>query len=228
MTTTTDATTTEKGGWRVRLFGDKILVNQREQGDEETALAEPEFVPIQDALDPKLYDYVALFIGADYCPHCKNFAPTVKAAAPILEKDKRCKVLFLSNDRTREAYDASLRKNVGIDAVPYDLEKTRDVRDLFELDTIPALMVLKNADFQRHAPAVVTNARNTLVADPDVKNFPWVRDAPMTIMDRLIVRGRYGKWYELGHHVNPDFPEQIYMDEHAVRARAGLLNIVTW
>jgi len=46
--------------------------------------------------------------------------------------------------------------------------------------------------------------------------------------DRFIIRGKYGKWWELGHHVNPDFPDQLYMDEHAVRARAGLLNVVTW
>jgi len=221
----------EEKGWRITLFGTTIMVNQREQADVETAPAaapEPEFVPMQVALDPKLFDYVAVFIGADYCPHCKEFAPTVKAATPTLEQDKRCKVLFLSNDRTQDAFEASCKKNTGIDIVPYDLQKTRAVRDLFDLDTIPAFMILKNKDFQSPTPPVVSNARHTLVADPDARNFPWVSDAPMTFMDRFVIRGKYGKWYELGHHVNPDFPDQIYMDEHAVRARAGLLNVVTW
>jgi hypothetical protein len=46
--------------------------------------------------------------------------------------------------------------------------------------------------------------------------------------DRLFIRGKYGKWYELGHHSNPDKPADMYMDEHAVRARAGILNVITW
>jgi len=154
--------------------------------------------------DPAKYDYVAVFIGADYCPHCKAFAPTVKAAVSVLEQ-RKCKVLFLSNDRTEEAFQASCKKNVGIDVLPYNLEKTRAVRDLFELKTIPALMILKNQDFQKQYPTVVTNARSTLDADPEAKFFPWVSEEPMSFMDRFIIRGKYGNWWELGHHVNPDF-----------------------
>ena len=159
------------------------------------------------------------------------FAPTLKGSTPILEEKRRCKVIFLSNDRTEEAFRASCRKNVGIDVVPYDLDKTKAMRDLFDLKTIPALMILKNQDFEQRFPIVVTNGRNTLVADPEAERFPWVAkedENKISIIDRLIIRGKHGKWWELGHHVNPDFPDQIYMDEHAVRARAGLLNIFTW
>jgi len=191
--------------WRLTLLGKNIQLNQRVV-DEETGPAEgaPKLVPIERALDSELYDYIALFIGADYCPHCKAFAPTVKAAASILEQ-KKCKVLFLSNDRTQEAFQASCRKNAGIDVVPYDLDKTRLVRDLFDLTTIPALMILKNKDFGKLSPQVVTNARNTLVADPNAELFPWTREEHMSWKDRFIIRGKYGKWWELGHHINPDF-----------------------
>jgi len=219
----------DTGDWRRCLFGDSIQNNQQIHRDEE----EPkegaiELIPIQQALDSKKYDYIAVFIGADYCPHCKAFAPAVKDALPILEK-KRCKVLFVSNDRTKEAFQASCKKTSGMDVVPYNLDKTRVMRDLFDLQTIPALMILKNKDFKAKVPTVVTNARNVLVADPEAKQFPWEpKDGHMSAMDRFIIRGKYGKWWELGHHVNPDFPDQLYMDEHAVRARAGLLNVMTW
>ena len=225
-TTSTHSEVTHEGeDWRVNLLGEHIQVNQQAI-DEEANAPPPELVSVARAFNSR-YDYIAIFIGADYCPHCKAFAPTVKEAVPFLEQ-KRCKVVFLSNDRTEEAFQASCRKNIGIDVVPYDLEKTRALRDLFDLTTIPALMVLKNSNFKAVTPEVVTNARNALVADPKAENFPWVTEEPMSWVDRLIIRGKYGKWWELGHHVNPDFPDQIYMDEHAVRARAGLLNYVTW
>jgi thiol-disulfide isomerase/thioredoxin len=231
---------TQNHDWRIALFGDYIQVNDeardeeeappsppQDMDEEEAPPSPPKLVPSQQALTKEKYDYIAVFFGADYCPHCKEFAPTVKLSAPLLE-GKRCKVIFVSNDRTQEAFGASCKKNAGIDVMPYNLDKTRAMRDLFDLQTIPALMILKNSHFEATAPAVITNARHLLVADPNAKNFPWVEEGPMTFMDRFIIRGKYGKWWDLGHHINPDFPDQIYMDEHAVRARAGLLNIMTW
>lgn len=195
--------------WRVSLFGENIQTNQQLADDEELADEKPvNLVPIEEAFDAKKYEYIAVFIGANYCPHCKAFAPTVKAAVSAFE-ERKCKVVFLSNDRTEEDFRASCEKNLGIDVVPYNLEKTKGMRDMFELKTIPALMILKNENFQSALPTVVTNARNTLVADTECKFFPWVSDKPMTMMDRFIIRGKYGKWWELGHHINPDFRKFI-------------------
>jgi hypothetical protein len=53
--------------------------------------------------------------------------------------------------------------------------------------------------------------------------------APMSGWNRLIISGVHGKWYHLGHRsVSATFPETMYMDEHSVRIRAGLLNSITW
>lgn len=179
-------------------------------------------------------------------PCSRALAPKVVESAKILEVEKRCKVLFVSNDRDTEAFQTSVSKKTGIDVMPYNLERTKAMRDVFKLTTIPALMILKNDNLDRAAPTVITNARHAIEADPKAQNFPWAsihssssvnevgpnsgaaKAETMSLMDRLIIRGKYGKWWELGHHANPNKPQDMFMDEHAVRIRAGLLNIITW
>jgi hypothetical protein len=98
-------------------------------------------------------------------------------------------------------------------------------------------MILENNNFGADTPTVVTNARHKLAGDPLANNFPWTDDKRtdnshshdvVTAWDRLFIRGKYGRWWELGHHANPEKPDEMYMDDHAVRIRAGILNIITW
>lgn len=222
------------GDWRVTLFGDFIQRNPKDNDVE--AQTEAGLVSVDNAFPQNKYDYIAVFIGADYCPHCKEFAPTVNGSVSILEQ-KRVKTIFVSNDRTEEAFEASCKKNAGLDVMPYNLEKTAYMRELFGLKTIPALIILRNSNFSAKDPDVVTNARNALADDPHANHFPWVKEndlagkvktQSMTFMERLYPSGKYGKWWELGHHANPAKPAEIYMDEHAVRIRAGILNTITW
>ena len=162
--------TTKGGDWRVKLFGDNLRLNTSsptgdvEQGQEFTQTAS-----ILQALDG--YEYLALFFGANYCPFCKEFAPSVVAAAPAFEAHKT-KVIFVSNDRDEANYEASCMKVKGIDVMDYDLSKTAQMRDLFGLKTIPALMILQNKDFHKDEPFVVSNAREILELDPKLERFP--------------------------------------------------------
>lgn len=219
--------------WRNTLFGPYILQNPTGKKDD-TLL-----IPTETALDDSQYDYVAIFFGADYCPHCKLFAPKLLESYDVL-KAKKCKVVAASNDRTAEAFDATCSKIAGIDVIPHDVTLTRKMRDLFDLKTIPAVVVLSNSEHQKDTPPIVTlDGRNKLVEDPKATKFPWpfARDkstennteAPVISgWDRFIISGKYGKWYSLGHKANPLHPEKEYMDEHAVRIRAGILNVITW
>jgi hypothetical protein len=81
---------------------------------------------------------------------------------------------------------------------------------------------------------VIGNGRHNLESDPYLRAFPWRQDDDekmgkhVSAKDRLIIQGKYGKWWELGHHSNIEKPHEMYMDEHAVRARAGILNVITW
>jgi thiol-disulfide isomerase/thioredoxin len=228
-------TTTTKGGdWRVKLFGDKLRLNTSSSsptGDVEQGQGFTQTASILQALDG--YEYLALFFGANYCPFCKEFAPSVVAAAPAFEAHKT-KVIFVSNDRDEENYEASCMKVKGIDVMDYDLSKTAQMRDLFGLKTIPALMILQNKDFHKDEPFVVSNAREILELDSKLERFPWGsiekrQAAPLTAWERLFIHGIHGNWWQLGHkNVSPMHPKDMYMDEHAVRIRAGLLNVITW
>ena len=231
--------------WRVELFGPSILLNsevskEKEEGapDLENPPAEPgvEAIPtskqaVEDFFQG--YDFIAIFFGANYCPFCKKFVPNVVAAKPILES-KKCKVIYVSNDRDEANFGASCAKVRGLDVMPYDLTKTAAMRDLFGLKTIPALMIIKNGDFDHDKPHVYSNAREILELDPKCEMFPWgtiekKQAAPVTALERLWIHGRHGHWWQLGHrNVSELHPEEMYMDEHAVRMRAGLLNVITW
>jgi hypothetical protein len=237
--TTSEANMTSEYDWRVNMFGSFIQQNAHQPQRDTNEESPLELVPTTVAFDPHTYDYIGVFLGGNYCPHSRAFSPTVIASAPDLAA-KRCTVVFVSNDRDEDNFLASCKKNTGIDVMPYDLDQTEAMRDLFGLSTIPALIILRNKDFSNNVPSVVTSARHALVADPQANNFPWVgalqdadkeqggQTAALSVMDRFLIRGKYGRWWELGHHANPANPDEMYMDEHAVRARAGVLNVISW
>jgi thiol-disulfide isomerase/thioredoxin len=235
--------------WRIKLFGDSILLNG---SDEKTLNLEQDLEQGDDAVEQPLdtvkiipttskpiaeffqgYEYIALFFGANYCPFCKKFAPHVIASKPFLEA-KKCKVIFVSNDRDLDNFHQSCSKVHGIDVMQYDTSKTAQMRDLFGLKTIPALMILRNDGFEKDAPHVYSNARDILESDPECQNFPWGtietnQAGPVTAWERIWIHGRHGNWWQLGHkNVSDVHPKDMYMDEHAVRMRAGLLNVITW
>jgi thiol-disulfide isomerase/thioredoxin len=77
--------------WRISMFGPSIRLNNVYQnGQDEESI--PSLVRTEDAFDTDKFDYIAVFIGANYCPHCKEFAPYVVKSAPLLEKKRRCKM----------------------------------------------------------------------------------------------------------------------------------------
>lgn len=219
--------------WRITMFGPSIRLNQvyQDTKDEESS---PAVVPTEVAFDTNKYDFIAVFIGANYCPHCREFAPFVVKSVSALEQKRRCKVIYVSGDRDSENYEKSCKKTEGIDVMPFDIDKTRAFRDLFKLNTIPALMILRNKDFDRPVPSIVTNARTILERDPELETIQWgevkedIHSLQLPLKDMLIISGKYGKWWELGHHINPEHPEKMYMNENTVRIRAGILNSISW
>lgn len=115
------------------------------------------------------------------------------------------------------------------------------MRDMWGFTTIPAFVILRNEDFGATPPVVTLKGRDRVESDMEGIGFPWEEKKEgfpekegkkeATVIkgwDRLLIGGEYGKWWSLGHKANPEHPDEVYMDEHAVRIRAGMLNSVTW
>lgn len=68
---TDDNASVPTGDWRLTMFGDSIVVNKTSFDEEVPIERPPELVATIEAFDTTKYDYIAVFIGADYCPHCK-------------------------------------------------------------------------------------------------------------------------------------------------------------
>lgn len=266
---------TKEIDWRYALFGPIIHLNSQEprfsgyskvisasesgnfEHDEEAAVSPfTSSIPTKDAFDFNKYDYIAIFIGANYCPSCEDFAPLVIKSAKKLEQKRRCKLIFVSYDKDEKNFEISCEKIKGIDVMPYDIEKAKSIRETFQLSTIPALMIVRNtniASTNEGVPEVIANARHILVTDPDLKTVPWQNEdkidnnnanssplkspighdnahsTKLSLRDMLFIPKKYGKnWWQLGHCINPSRPDKMYMDENAVRIRAGVLNVFTW
>jgi hypothetical protein len=222
--------------WRVALFGPSINT----AGDEEVLGLEGKKIalPVEEAFDKSKYDYIAVFIGADHCKYCKEFAPDVVKSSFELETKRKCKIVFVSGDRSEEAYEKSCNKLQGIDTMPFDIARAKTMRDLFKIKTIPALMILRNENFNSSRPAVIMNARHLLPRDTTLELVGWKNGedgkrglhpvTKLTLKERIFKENHGGMW-QFGHtSINPVYPEKMYMDEHVVRIRAGLLNICSW
>lgn len=115
----------------------------------------------------------ALFSCQTHSPYCRDFAPHVLKSFPTLERDRRCKVIFMSADKSEENYKIMCKKLTGIPVLPYDPAKTTHVRELSNLKSIPALVIFRNRNFDDEEPELVTNARHMLVEDPTLDQLQW-------------------------------------------------------
>lgn len=140
-------------------------------------------------------------------------------------------------------------------SVPYG--RTQEVkgflRDRYGIKTIPALVILDAATGE----VVTHAGRDNVVADPSGVSFPWAGGSGATAISipngggkeggvtKAMVGGGGGggqSWRHLtycervftkpllalGHKgINPSRPDDMYMDENAVRARAGIFNILS-
>ena len=174
--------------------------------------------------------YAGLLFTASYCRSCKDFLPKMEAAAPQLDLH----VVVVGNDRTKEAHDAYLKTlPAGWNTLPYESAvAVRDgLRAQFGVKTIPSLVIVD----KRTGEVVTTAGRDAVVADPKGLQFPWRNEHSVAIPSHgalpaavLPFKQRFftKPLLAFGHTgVSAAHPGSAYMDENAVRARAGILNI---
>lgn len=175
--------------------------------------------------------YAGLLFTASYCPSCKDFLPRLEAAAPQL---KDLDVVVVGNDRTKEAHDAYIKALPDAWAkLPFEsAAAVRDgLRAQFGVRTIPYLVIVEKKSGQ----VVTTAGRDAVVADPTGQKFPWKDEhaVAMSLQGTLpaavpTFKQRFftTPLLAFGHTgVSTAHPGSAYMDENAVRARAGILNI---
>lgn len=191
--------------------------------------------------------YVGLYFSASYCPSCKDFNSLLENSFSRSLRDKGLQIVLVSNDRSEDAFNSYVDKFPSFFAIPYSpLQQLKgELRERWGIKTMPALVVLERA-----TGAVCTAAgRDGVAVDPSGEHFPWAdpKTAPklgdykksvvIEVQERAdSAAGKaqahgWGRFMSspllvLGHHVNGS--KQMYMDEHAVRARAGLLNLLSW
>uniref|UniRef100_A0A7S0BCA2 Thioredoxin domain-containing protein n=1 Tax=Pyrodinium bahamense TaxID=73915 RepID=A0A7S0BCA2_9DINO len=200
-------------------------------------------VTLEEALGDA--QYLAVCFSASYCPSCKKFMPALEYAylQGGLESDKKCKVLLGGGDKTAEAFDAYRGKYPQFLSLGF--EETQPLktvlRDTWKVSTIPHVVLLDC----RTAQVIQSNARFLIEGNPRCDGFPWNKEDNHTTIDMTKAASKSGddtpqqhwtlgariwkrpRFYQLGHFAKKG-SSSMYMDENAVRARAGLLNITSW
>jgi thiol-disulfide isomerase/thioredoxin len=184
--------------------------------------------------------YVAMVFSASYCPSCRDFTPTLEQLSKrdgALEQ-KGCKVVLLGGDKTAETYDAYVDEKAakaGWACVPFAkaLELKDKLRQQHGIQTIPHVVLIDRWT----GKTVKTNVRFDFEQDASLSDFPWTAE-PSSAAELAPEKTATVDWtsasapflsepvFALGHRVKDS--EGMYMDEHAVRARAGVLNIFSW
>mmetsp|Transcript_146936 Transcript_146936/g.208320 ORF Transcript_146936/g.208320 Transcript_146936/m.208320 type:complete len:356 (+) Transcript_146936:56-1123(+) len=202
----------------------------------ESVCVDGKWVSVDEALGDA--EYLALCFSASYCPSCRLFMPSVDFAYNHADLQKKCKVLLVGGDKTKENFEAYRDKYPHFLSLSFEetLSLKEDLRDKWKIQTIPHVVLLDRA-----AKLVQGNIRMQIENNPQCHGFPWigVRVTPgvstaginadpekhWTLTQRIVKTPRF---WQLGHLAKEASPQSMYMDEHAVRARAGLLNITSW
>lgn len=83
---------------------------------------------------------VGLYFSAAYCPSCTIFTPKLQSIYPLL-REHDIEIIFVASDKTEEAFDA-YHADHPWPAIDYDDEIRSELRKLYDIKTIPALVFL--------------------------------------------------------------------------------------
>ena len=83
---------------------------------------------------------VGLYFSAAYCPSCTIFTPKLQLIYPHL-RNNDIEIVFVASDKTKEAFD-SYHAGHPWPAISYDDEIRSELRKVYGIKTIPALVFL--------------------------------------------------------------------------------------
>jgi len=112
-------------------------------------------------------DYLAIYYSAHWCPPCRGFTPSLIEWYNNNKKDLSMELLFNSWDKDQEQFD-SYFKDMPFVARSFADKSTKEELDkAFEVEGIPALVVIDNKTGQ----LVTKEGRTGVMKKP--KGFPW-------------------------------------------------------
>lgn len=88
---------------------------------------------------------VGLLFSADYCKWCKVFVPLLEEKYSHL-KSRNIEIVLVASDKSEEAFD-DYSKCQSWPRLSYDDSRRKELRDLLDIKTIPALVFVDRNGF---------------------------------------------------------------------------------
>ncbi|XP_033107862.1 nucleoredoxin-like [Anneissia japonica] len=114
--------------------------------------------------------HLCLYFSAHWCPPCKTFTPAlVETYKKIKERGVEMEMIFVTFDRSEESFKDYYSKMPWL-TIPYaDEERRKEMAQVFEINGIPALVVL-----DENWKLITSSGRESVKRDPEGKEFPWL------------------------------------------------------
>uniref|UniRef100_A0A914W2F4 Thioredoxin domain-containing protein n=1 Tax=Plectus sambesii TaxID=2011161 RepID=A0A914W2F4_9BILA len=124
-----------------------------------------------------------LYFGNQWCPPCRVFTKQLKAAYETLKANGvPFEVILCSSDRTEESFRRHFETMPWL-SFPFDDEKLKSLTRLFNVNGIPALLIL-----DENNRLITRHGRNAILGDPEGKNFPWNAKAMYELTEFTVCR----------------------------------------
>jgi len=125
-----------------------------------------EAVPTADALAGKVA--VGLYFSAHWCPPCRQFTPMLGKMYTDAFKAKGLEIIFVSSDKTEEAFDDYYGTQPWL-ALPYaDRELKAKLSKKYKVNGIPTLVILGP-----DGELITADGREAVMEDPTGAQLPW-------------------------------------------------------
>jgi len=117
---------------------------------------------------------IGLYFSAHWCPPCRGFTPElVKTYNKLKESGKKFEIVFVSSDKDENGFKEYFGEMPWL-ALPFeDRESKNQLSAIFEVEGIPHLTILDAKTLK----TITGEGRSAISADPEGKDFPWVRKA---------------------------------------------------
>ena len=108
--------------------------------------------------EAKENDIIAIYFSAHWCPPCRGFTPVLAEAYNEMKQNgKKIEIIFCSSDRDQNSFDEYFNTMPWI-AIPFDSENKEILKDAFEINGIPTLLV-----FNKEGNLITRNGRNDIM-----------------------------------------------------------------